>query len=119
MRKISALILCIAISLATVNASMAAAADLVGKWDLVRVETAAGKSKPLPAKPKMGGAEFFKEKTVLFSDGLKGEWSIAADGSLKIVLMEFLELTGELKGDFLRLSNMVNPDEILVLKKQK
>jgi hypothetical protein len=49
---------------------MASAANLVGKWELVRVETAEGKSKPLPLKPQMGGAEFFKDKTVLFSDGL-------------------------------------------------
>jgi len=98
---------------------MAFAANLVGKWELVRVETADGKSKPLPPKPKMGGAEFFKDKTVLFSDGLKGEWSISPDGSLKIILMEFLEMNGKIQGNFLRLSNMVDPDEILVLKKHE
>ena len=119
MQKISLLLFCIAISLSTFTASMASAANLVGKWELVRVETADGKSKPLPLKPKMGGAEFFQDKTVLFSDGLKGEWSISEDSSLKIVLMEFLEMNGEIRGDFLRLSTMVDPDEILVLKKQK
>jgi hypothetical protein len=119
MQKIALLLLCIAISLSTFTASMASAANPVGKWELVRVETADGKSKPLPMKPKMGGAEFFKDKTVLFSDGLKGEWSISEDSSLKIVLMEFLEMNGEIRGDFLRLSTMVDPDEILVLKKQK
>jgi hypothetical protein len=119
MHKIALLLLCIAMSLSSFTAAMASAADPVGKWELVRLETADGKSKPLPPKPKMGGAEFFKDKTVLFSDGLKGEWSTAADSSLKIVLMEFLEMNGEIRGDLLRLSTMVDPDEILVLKKQK
>jgi hypothetical protein len=117
MNTISRLILGIAISLSIITASLASTADPVGKWELVRVETADGKSKPLPAKPKMGGAEFFKNKTVLFSDGLKGEWSISADGSLSVVLMEFLEMPGTIQGDLLRLS--VDPDEILILKKQK
>jgi hypothetical protein len=119
MKKISLVFLCIAISLSVFTASMAFAANFVGKWELVRVETAAGKIKPLPPKPKKGEVEFFKDKTVLFSDGLKGEWSISEDGGLKIILMEVLEVNGELQGDLLRLSNMVNPDEILVLKKQE
>lgn len=45
--------------------------------------------------------------------------SFFEDSSLKIVLMEFLEMNGEIRGDFLRLSTMVDPDEILVLKKQQ
>jgi hypothetical protein len=117
MRIVSSLLLCFVISFSIITVSLASAANLVGKWDLVRVETADGKSKPLPPKPKMGGAEFFKDKTVLFSDGLKGEWSISQDGSLSIVLMEFLEMPGTIQGDLLRLS--VDPDEILILKKQK
>jgi hypothetical protein len=117
MKIVSWLLLGCLISFSIQTASLASAADPVGKWELVRVETADGKSKSLPAKPKMGGAEFFKDKTVLFSDGLKGEWSIGADGSLRVILMEFLEMSGAIQGDFLRLS--VDPDEILILRKQK
>ena len=115
MKKISLLVLCLAISLSIITASMAAAASPVGKWELVRVETADGKIKPHPAKPKMGGAEFFANKTVLFSDGLKGVWSISEGGGFKIILMEFLEMNAEIRGDLLRV--MVDPEEILVLKR--
>ena len=97
---------------------MAWAADFVGKWELVRVEDAQGKVKPHPPKPKMGGAEFFKDKTVLFSDGLKGEWSVSEGGGFTIILMEFLEMSGAIQGDLLKLSTMVDPNEILVLKKK-
>jgi hypothetical protein len=119
MKKIALLLLIISINLLIFSPLKAAPVNLVGKWDLVRVETADGKSKPHPSKPKMGGAEFFKDKTVVFSDGLKGVWTVSTDGSLKIVLMEFLEMSGVVQGDLLKLSTMVDPDEVLVLKRQK
>lgn len=119
MKKISLFLLIISINLLILSPLKAATVNIVGKWDLVRVETANGKSKPLPSKPKMGGAEFFEDKTVVFSDGLKGEWTVSTNGSLKIVLMEFLEMSGAVQGDLLKLSTMVDPDEILVLKRQK
>jgi len=117
MKKIFLLFLGIAVSLSFSIVAMAAAVNPVGKWELVRVETADGKVKPLTSKSEMGGAEFFKDKTVLFSDGLKGEWSLSGSGGLKIVLQEFLEITGEFKDSLLRLSTAVNPDEILIMKK--
>ena len=117
MKKIFLLFLGIAVSLSFSIVAMAAAVNPVGKWELVRVETADGKVKPLTSKSEMGGAEFFKDKTVLFSDGLKGEWSLSGSGGLKIVLQEFLEITGEFKDGLLRLSTAVNPDEILIMKK--
>ena len=118
MKKRWMILLCAAISLLTIASSMAWAADIVGKWELVRVENAQGKVKPHPPKPKMGGAEFFKDKTVLFSDGLKGEWSVSEGGGFTIILMEFLEMSGAIQGGLLKLSTMVDPNEILVLKKK-
>lgn len=120
MKKIVLLSIIMAISVMILSSLLEAGpVNIVGKWDLIRVENAAGKPQPLPPKPKMGGAEFFKDNTVMFSDNLKGQWTISADGNLNIVLMQFVEMTGAIQGDILKLTNEVNPDEVLVLKKQK
>ena len=120
MKRLAIFLMCAAIILLTTTSSGVSSPNIIGKWELVRLEYADGKIKPHDAsKPKMGGAEFFNDKTVLFSDGLKGEWTISGDGSLKIILMGVLEMFGSIKGDILKLHTMVDPNEILVLRKGK
>jgi len=112
-----ALIGCI-ISLLIIVSSSQAAPNLVGKWEMIRVEYLDGKGKP-PQKPKMGGAEFFQDQKVMFSDGLSGEWTTLPDGRLKITLMGIMEMFGSFEGDLLKLFTEINPNEIMVLKKQR
>ena len=71
-------LLLVALCLLTVAPS-GEGADIIGKWDLIRLEHPDGKPKPYtgPPKAQMGGAEFFPDKTVVFSDGMKGEWTLA------------------------------------------
>jgi hypothetical protein len=121
MKKIAVLLTIVAISLLALLAAIVSsesAPSVIGKWELVRVEYADGKSKPQPSKPKMGGAEFFNDKTVAFSDGLKGEWTTLPDGRINIILMGFLEMFGSMQGDLLKLYTEVDPNEIMVLKKR-
>ncbi len=120
MKKISILLVGMAVCFLIITA-FGEAADIIGKWELVRLEYADGKPKPYtgPPKSKMGGAEFFPDKTVVFSDGMKGEWTLAADGKLKVVLMGVVDMDGTFQGDLLKLRTEVGPEQVLVLKKLK